>query len=214
MTDHRAVIDELEARGFQFLRTTKHQHLYVGPGGDRIGVPTTPGDHRSYRNTIADIRRTLQRPLAPQTIPDKDKPVTIPDPTPTIASAHQKTCKVCGNTLPEEMFQRSYLPTVAPGTRLNTCMGCVAARHSATKTARALEKAAAKPDPTALAPIPPGRARFRKLETMSAPSPASTTPARATDSPEEMALRVLKARHAGEYDAILVDMMAALGWNQ
>lgn len=53
------VYDLLNEHDFKFVRHTKHGKLY-GVGAARIVVPGTPGDRRSFANTLRDLKRELR----------------------------------------------------------------------------------------------------------------------------------------------------------
>ena len=46
--------------GGEFLRATKHCYLFILPNGQRIGVSTSPSDHRVLRKIKAELARKLQ----------------------------------------------------------------------------------------------------------------------------------------------------------
>ena len=51
---------EVRALGYQPVRRAKHGWLFRHPCGATVQVPSTPSDHRSVRNTIAQARRALK----------------------------------------------------------------------------------------------------------------------------------------------------------
>lgn len=55
--DIRKLSKELTAQGFQ-IRTTRREHLLVQRDGVTVaGFAGTPSDHRSIKNSIAQLRR-------------------------------------------------------------------------------------------------------------------------------------------------------------
>lgn len=57
--DFQKVVDELVDQGWRYdPHRSGHPMLYPPDAGERpIPVPTTPGDHRSFKNFVAMIRR-------------------------------------------------------------------------------------------------------------------------------------------------------------
>jgi hypothetical protein len=51
---------ELQGLGFDFLRRSKHSYIFDHPCGARAYMPTTPSDHRSVANCLADAKRALR----------------------------------------------------------------------------------------------------------------------------------------------------------
>lgn len=52
-----ALLAELEA---EYVREAAHGSLYKLPSGQRIQIPNTPGDFRSWKNTLAELRRAAR----------------------------------------------------------------------------------------------------------------------------------------------------------
>jgi hypothetical protein len=56
--EYRAIATELRTnQGWGYQKGNGHPKLYPANGSRPIPVPTTPGDHRSLPNCIAQVRR-------------------------------------------------------------------------------------------------------------------------------------------------------------
>jgi predicted RNA binding protein YcfA (HicA-like mRNA interferase family) len=56
--DLRTLIKELEAQGFEVTKGRNSTHLVVRKKGQRVTtLPSTPSDHRTMKNCLADCRR-------------------------------------------------------------------------------------------------------------------------------------------------------------
>lgn len=56
--DIRKLLKSLEAQGWRVERTKKGHYVAYAPDGvGRVTIPGTPSDHRSMKNTLADLRR-------------------------------------------------------------------------------------------------------------------------------------------------------------
>ena len=54
--DINRLLDRLEGQGWA-VSNTKSGHIKVERGGKTVILPTSPSDHRSWKNLIAELRR-------------------------------------------------------------------------------------------------------------------------------------------------------------
>jgi hypothetical protein len=56
--DMKAILEIIEAQGFTIVKSRGTSHFKVMiPGSWPISIPGTPGEGRSWQNTIAELRR-------------------------------------------------------------------------------------------------------------------------------------------------------------
>lgn len=196
--------------------------------------PPSPPEPIKESKTMAENYIVVpKRPTTSWTGPQDHPDVKPQDPA---IVAGRKQCKVCREFFPVESYRLAG-PTRSP---VSTCNGCSARRSADSRMASRRENAAKEAqrltaasrkvsESTALA------AQFKderlKDEANSAVPIAFTQPTifpttavappkerkattRLPAEPEMMAQRVLISRHKEEYDAILTDMLAALGWDK
>lgn len=186
------------------------QEKYIDPLIDRLTRERIP--NRMAPTVILDmIERELELE-AEKTKPPLALPaptfIHVPEEEPVVyIQEDERECSKCHTVHPLERFNPN-----KDGSRQWTCKNCVTDKRLLTLH----HKREAKKEAPVMADIYKGPVTVPTATQPSFGSAVFTAPTPPVDalSPEAMALRILKSRHKAEYDQLLIDQMAALGYDE